>query len=211
MAEIDGIEMQGNSDDNRLQVFRRRLPDVTREVDLMEEIARLAGYNTIASTYPQASVYAELPDAHLVSREAVRGMLAGHGFAETITYSFISEASLAQLRLSEDDRRTRPLRLQNPLSEDQAVMRTSLMPGLLATTRRNLDYRNMNLRIYELSKVFLATQEELPEERYYLAGFMTGMRQPQSLYAGEDKMEYSDVKGVVEALLGSFHIQGCRA
>ena len=174
----------------------------------MEEIARLAGYNTIASTYPQASAYAELPDAHLVSREAVRGMLAGYGFAETITYSFISESSLAQLRLSEGDRRTRPLRLHNPLSEDQAVMRTSLLPGLLATTRRNLDYRNMNLRIYELSKVFLPTQEELPEERYYLAGFMSGMRHPQLLYAGEDGMDYTDVKGVVEALLGSFHIQG---
>jgi phenylalanyl-tRNA synthetase beta chain len=213
MAEIlTGIEMHVEQlDDHRLQVvppsFRQ---DVTREVDLMEEIARLAGYNTIASTYPQASVYAELPDAHLVCRETVREMLAGFGFAETITYSFISEASLAQLRLSEDDRRTRPLRLQNPLSEDQAVMRTSLMPGLLATTRRNLDFRNMNLRIYELSKVFLATQEELPEERYCLAGFMTGMRHPQLLYAGEDGMDYTDVKGVVEALLGSFHIQGCR-
>jgi phenylalanyl-tRNA synthetase beta chain len=213
MAEIlTGIEMQVESlDDDRLQVvppsFRQ---DVTREVDLMEEIARLAGYNTIASTYPQASVYAELPDAHLVSREAVRELLAGFGFAEAITYSFISEASLAQLRLPGEDRRTRPLRLQNPLSEDQAVMRTSLMPGLLATTRRNLDYRNMNLRIYELSKVFLATQEELPEERYCLAGFMTGMRNPQLLYAGEDSLEYVDVKGVVEALLGSFHIQGCR-
>jgi phenylalanyl-tRNA synthetase beta chain len=213
MAEIlISIEMQvEKQDDNGLQVvppsFRQ---DVSREVDLMEEIARLAGYDTISSTSPVASVSAEVPEAHLVSREAVRGVLTGFGFVETVTYSFISQASLAQLRLPEDDRRNRPLKLQNPLSEDQAVMRTSLVPGLLATTRRNFDYRNVNLRIYELSKVFLANEEELPEERYHLAGFMTGMRHPQLLYGGEEKIEYADVKGVVEALLRSFHLHDCQ-
>ncbi len=212
MAQIlAGIEMQVEQlDDQRLRVippsFRQ---DVSREVDLMEEIARLAGYNSIPSIFPVASVYAEVPDAHLSSREAVRRDLAGFGFAETITYSFVSQASLVQLRLAAEDRRIRPLKLQNPLSEDQAVMRTSLVPGLLATTRRNFDHRNVDLRIYELSKVFLATDNEQPEERYYLAGFMTGKRNPQLYYGGEDRIDYTDVKGVVEAVLASFNLHGC--
>ncbi|HAA04406.1 MAG TPA: phenylalanine--tRNA ligase subunit beta [Syntrophobacteraceae bacterium] len=213
MAKVlTSIEMQVEPlDDNRLKVvppsFRQ---DVSREVDLMEEIARLAGYDSIPSTCPQASVFSNVPDDHLTTRETLRNILAGFGFAETITYSFVSLDSLEQLRLPSEDRRVRPLKLANPLSEDQAVMRTSLIPGLLATARRNFDYRNLDLRIYELSKVFLATEKEQPEEHYFLAGLMTGLRQPQRLYGGEDKIEYADVKGVVEALLGLLHIDGCR-
>jgi phenylalanyl-tRNA synthetase beta chain len=213
MARIlSSIEMQVEVlDDNRLQVvppsFRQ---DVSREVDLMEEIARLAGYDTIPSTFPEASAHAGIPDVHLTTRESIRDALAGFGFAETITYSFISQVSLEQLRLPEDDRRVRTLKLQNPLSEDQAVMRTSLVPGLLATARRNFDHRNMDLRIYELSKVFLTTTDELPEEHYHLAGLMTGMRHPQRFYGGDDKIDYSDVKGVVETLTGLFHLNDCR-
>ncbi len=209
---LASIEMEVEFlDDNRLRVvppsFRQ---DVSREVDLMEEIARLAGYNTIPSTCPEASVFSNVPDDHLIVRETVRDALAGFGFVETITYSFVSQASLEQLRLSKDDHRIRTLKLQNPLSEDQTVMRTSLIPGLLATARRNIDHRNLDLRIYELSKVFLTTMNELPEERYHLAGLMTGLRRPQLLYGAEDKIEYPDVKGVVEGLLGIFHIHGCR-
>jgi phenylalanyl-tRNA synthetase beta chain len=209
---LASIEMEVEPlDANRLRVvppsFRQ---DVSREVDLMEEVARLAGYATISSTCPEASVFSNVPDDHLLLRETVRDVLAGFGFAETITYSFVSQASLEQLRLSKDDRRVRTMKLQNPLSEDQAVMRTSLIPGLLETARRNIDHRNMDLRIYELSKVFLASDHELPEERYHLAGLVTGLRQPQLLYSDESKIEYADVKGVVEALLGTFRIHDCR-
>jgi phenylalanyl-tRNA synthetase beta chain len=182
--------------------------DVTREVDLMEEIARLAGYNTIGSTYPQGSVCAEAANPHLLDRERVREDLVGCGFFEVTNYSFIAQQSLELLRLPAADLRNQPLRLQNPLSEDQAVMRTSLLPGLLHTARRNFDHRNMNLRLFELSKVFLPTAQELPEERYHLTGLMTGMRNPQLLYEGDQKIDYADAKGVVEALLARFQLDG---
>jgi phenylalanyl-tRNA synthetase beta chain len=137
-------------------------PDIVREVDVFEEIARCAGYNDISSTYPEASIYAPAPDSHLLTRERVRPALTGFGFFEVINYSFISMQSLLNLRLPADDRRTQPLG-SNPLTEEQAVLRTSLIPGLTLTAQRNLDRRNENW-IFELSKVFLPAEQELPEE-----------------------------------------------
>jgi phenylalanyl-tRNA synthetase beta chain len=184
--------------------FRR---DVAREVDLGEEIARLAGYNTIPTSYPQAAVLAAAPDDHQRAREQVRGALVGYGFLEVINYSFTSAASLARLGMAPGDRRSAPLRLQNPLSEEQAVLRTSLLPGLLENARRNFDHRNVNLRLFELSKVFLPCDEELPEERTQLAGILTGMRCPQLVYGGAEEVDFCDAKGTVEALLRYFCLE----
>jgi phenylalanyl-tRNA synthetase beta chain len=213
MARIlRSIEMQVQVlDDQRLQVtpppFRQ---DVTREVDLMEEIARLAGYDKIPSSYPQVILYGEAPNPHLADRECTRAVLAGCGFFEATNYSFVAQQSLDQLRLPPEDRRTQPLKLQNPLSEDQAVMRTSLLPGLLHTAQRNLDHRNVNLRLFELSKVFLPSDRELPEERFQLTGLMTGMRNPQVLYGAEQKVDFTDLKGIVETILRQFQLNECR-
>jgi phenylalanyl-tRNA synthetase beta chain len=215
-AEIAGIlrsiEIEVSPEENgQLQVvapaFRQ---DIVREVDVFEEIARCAGYNTISSTCPEASIYAPAPDSHLLTRERVRPALTGFGFFEVINYSFISMQSLLNLRLPPDDRRTQPIRVQNPLTEEQAVLRTSLIPGLALTAQRNLDRRNENLRFFELSKVFLPAEQELPEERYHLSGLLTGLRIPQLLYGEGEKVDYTDVKGIVEAVLSMFNLHNCQ-
>ena len=90
-------------------------------------------------------------------------------------------------------------------------MRTSLVPGILQTARHNLDHRNENMRVFELSKVFLPVAGEvLPDEPHQLVGLMTGLRQPDVLYGGSDLVDYSDVKGVVEAVLDLFHLEDVR-
>ena len=211
MAEVlNRIEMQARQYDvDRLLVevpsFR---PDVTREVDLAEEVARLVGYDRIPITTPQANVSAAPLDPHLRIRHEVKNALQGSGFLEVLTYSFISFDSLQKLRLSPEDPRLRPIRLLNPLSEEQGVMRTSLLPGLLNTAHHNFDHRNEDLRIFELSKVFLPRDgESLPQEPHHLAGLMAGKLFPQSLYGGEEEIGYVDVKGVVETILDLFCIQ----
>ncbi|MEN6484219.1 MAG: phenylalanine--tRNA ligase subunit beta [Syntrophobacteraceae bacterium] len=209
MAEIlNRIEVRAETVDSGLvrvvpPSFR---PDLTREVDLTEEIARLAGYDLIPVTYPKADVVTAPQDLHLASREEVKDLLKTAGYFEAISYSFVSQDSLVKLRLPQDDPRLRPIRLKNPLSEEQAVMRTSLLPGLLNAARYNFGHRNEDLRIFELSKVFLPREgESLPFEPHHLAGLAAGKRSPDLLYGGDAELDYTDVKGVTESVLGSFY------
>jgi len=196
-------------DDNRLQVtvpsFR---PDITREVDLAEEVARLIGYDRIPVTCPVAAVEAESADPHLKLRREIKEFLLGAGFYEVLNYSFISFESLSKLRFSEDDARMNPVRVLNPLSEEQGVMRTTLVPGLLQTARYNFDHGNEDLRLFELGKAFLPKEGDLlPFEPHHLVGLMAGARVPQTLYGGSGDLEYVDIKGVVEGALEPFYLE----
>ncbi|MCK8602544.1 phenylalanine--tRNA ligase subunit beta [Desulfoferrobacter suflitae] len=212
MAEVlRRIEMQvKETDSNCLEVvpplFR---PDITREVDLAEEIARLVGYDKVPVTAPQAAVEAASFDPHLRARQEVKFLLQGAAFFEVLNYSFIAEESIQRLRLPVGDPRLSPVRLMNPLSEEQAVMRTSLVPGLLETVRYNFDHGNDDLRIFELSKVFSAIGgADLPEERHQLVGAMAGRLIPDPLYGGREEVGYVDVKGTAESILSMFYLEG---
>jgi phenylalanyl-tRNA synthetase beta chain len=210
-AVLRSIEMQVEEQSSDLlrvvpPTFR---PDITREVDLAEEVVRLVGYDYVPVTRPRAAVCAEPMDPHLRRRQEVKNVLQGGGFFEVINYSFISNESLGKLRFAQDDSRLRPVQVMNPLSEEQAVMRTSLIPGLLQTARHNFDHRNEDLRIFELSKVFLPREgESLPHEPHHLAGVMAGKRSPQLLFGGEDEVDYTDVKGALEEVLDLFYLDG---
>ncbi|MCE5334712.1 MAG: phenylalanine--tRNA ligase subunit beta [Desulfobacteraceae bacterium] len=210
---LEGIEMKvEQAGGNLLQVtpptFRG---DITREVDLTEEVARLAGYDGIPVTSPRIAVETAVFDPHQRARHELKGLLAGAGFFEVINYSFIAQEALRKLRYAQDDPRLDPVRLKNPLSDEQAVMRTSLIPGLLQIARHNLDHRNEDFRIFELSKVFLKRSGELlADEPHHLAGVLAGKRTPQSLYGSGEDVDFADAKGIVEAVLRFFLIEGAR-
>ena len=205
---LERIEMRVDAlDSDRLRVivpgFRE---DITREIDLIEELARISGYDGIPVTSPAAAVEAAGFDPHQRARRELKNLLAGAGFFEVINYSFISYESIRRLRYSEGDPRLAPIRLKNPLSDEQAVMRTTLLPGLLQNARYNLDRRSENFRIFELSKIFLPRKDGLQaEEPHHLAGVIAGKRVPQTLYSDAD-VDYTDVKGVVEALCSFLRI-----
>lgn len=212
MAEVlRRIEMQVKElDGNHLEVvpplFR---PDIIREVDLAEEIVRLVGYDKVPVTAPQAAVEAASFDPHLRARQEVKYLLQGAGFFEVLNYSFISEESIKKLHLPANDPKLNPVRLMNPLSEEQAVMRTSLIPGLLESVRYNFDHGNEDVRIFELSKVFSTIEQaDLPEERHHLVGAMAGRQIPDPLYGGKEEVGYSDVKGIAESFLSMFYLDG---
>ena len=186
-------------------------PDITREVDLTEEIARLVGYDRVPVTSPAARIESAPLDPHFGTRQEVKEMLKGAGFFEVITYSFISMESLGKLRMAPEDPRLRPIPLLNPLSEEQAVMRTSLVSGVLETAAHNFGRLNEDLRIYELSKVFLPKAGEvLPLEAHHLVGLMAGRRSPHLLYGSDEEVGYTDVKGAVEAILDLFNLNEVR-
>ena len=199
-------------DKNRLKVvppsFR---PDLTREEDLAEEVARLNGYDQVPVTMPWVATQSAPLDPHMRLRHETKALLQGCGFLEVLNYSFISRDWLRKLRLPPDDPRLDPIAVLNPLSEDQGVMRTSLIPGLIETARHNFDHRNDDLRIFELSKVFLKREGEvLADEPHRLAGLMAGKRVPGALYGSAESVDFADVKGVVEEVLELFRIPGVR-
>jgi len=181
--------------------------DITREVDLMEEVARLVGYDRVPVTYPRVELVGAEPDPHIQARLQTRTTLEAAGFFEVINYAFIPFISLVNLGFQPEDERSNPVRVKNPLSEDQGVMRTTLIPGMLQTALHNLGHRNENLRMFELSKVFLPREgQTLPHEPHHVAGLMTGKRDPHLLYGAEDEMDFTDVKGAAELILEPFHL-----
>ena len=112
--------------------------DVTRPEDLMEEVARLYGYNNIPESYPLIPAEGRKPSHQLDARQRVKQHLTGFGFAEAINYSFMDPRTCEMIQLPEDDPRRQMVAILNPLTEDHAVMRTSLVPGMLGAMRRNI-------------------------------------------------------------------------
>lgn len=181
--------------------------DIEREVDLVEEIARLSGYNTIPVTMPMARVISDRPTHHQRLVKRLKNVMVGQGFNEVITFSFMSPEVLDKLLLGDGDSRRPFVRLRNPLVEEQSVMRTTLLPGLLETVARNLNYRVLTLRMFELRRVYLPVEgEELPREPLCLGGIMTGARHREGWNQERHQVDFYDAKGVVEHILDDFSI-----
>ena len=130
--------------------------DVARPQDLMEEVARLSGYNQIPTTFPALPSEGVTPLPMMALRNQIRDILSGFGFSETINYSFIGADACDRMQLVEDDPRRLHVPLLNPISEDLAVMRTSLIPGVLEAAQRNISRQQTELRLFEIGKVFFS-------------------------------------------------------
>ncbi len=203
-----GFEVKADGPDTLMVVPPSFRVDVNRPEDLMEEAARLWGYNHIRTTFPRLAPIPGIPQETFQVKEKIRDLMNGFGFIECITYSFISKASCDRLNLSADDEKRRMLEVLNPLTEDQAVMRTSLVPGLLETMRRNLSMQVKNLKIFELGKVFISNgQDQLPDEIEMLAGLWTGSRWNQTWHHKPEPCDFFDLKGVVEGLFDLLDVE----
>ena len=181
--------------------------DITREADLVEEVARLIGYNNIPVTLP-AIRPAEEDVSELVLRDRIKAMLVGMGFIEIITYSFISPKSADILIAGEKSNLRSFVKLLNPLSQDQSVMRTSLIPGILSTVRLNSLRGQDDLRIFEWGKAYIKGEEELPKEKQVLAALITGFGSRQEWYQEGREADFFDIKGVIENILEELGIEG---
>ncbi|MBW2027943.1 MAG: phenylalanine--tRNA ligase subunit beta [Deltaproteobacteria bacterium] len=176
--------------------------DITREVDLVEEISRIEGFESIPVTAPPIKAAEEEEDSQDLVSARVKDIMVGLGFTEIISYSFISSDSADLMEAEEDSPVRSFVKLMNPLSLEQSVMRTSLIPGLLDAVKLNVSYGEENLKLFELGRIFLAREEdELPVERPFLASVMTGLYNRQEWYAPPRKADFYDMKGSIEALL----------
>jgi phenylalanyl-tRNA synthetase beta chain len=186
-------------------------PDIEREIDLVEEVARLLGYERIPVTLPVSTLCSQPLPRHLQLARLLRDRMAMAGFAEVINYSFVSSTSVDRLGLAADDPRRQNVPLLNPLSDDQAVMRTTLVPSLLETAARNIAYRTTDFALFELRPVFSPLAgEELPRESLRLTALLSGRREPIGWAQQTAECDFFDIKGVVEDLLNLLHVQAPR-
>lgn len=190
-------------DDNRLKVippsFRE---EITRDVDLMEEVARLNGFDKIPVTYPSISQRENTEPPQHVLRDQTRSIMVGLGFSEIITYSFISPDSADILNADRESPLRSFVSLLNPLTIDQSVMRTSLIPGLLATANTNTLHDEKILKFFEWGKVFIRRNgHQQPLEKTFLTAVMTGQYNEKTWYQDARHVDYYDIKGTAEALL----------
>jgi phenylalanyl-tRNA synthetase beta chain len=136
-------------------------PDLTDPADLDEEVIRLVGYDKVPSVLPAAPAGRGLTELQRLRRRI--GLALAHGgYVEAPSYPFLGEADLDDLLLPADDDRRNALRLANPLSDEEPLLRTTLLPGLFDTLRRNLGRGNQDLGLFELSLVFRPGPDPLP-------------------------------------------------
>lgn len=176
--------------------------DITRDWDLMEEVARLEGYDHIPVTIPPIRPSDEKESPEMTTGDRVREIMAGFGFSEVISFSFIAPDSADFLGAERESDLRSFVTLLNPLTVDQSVMRTSLIPGLVAAVKTNLSYGEKDLKLFEWGRVFVRKgTDELPQERLVLSGLAMGLANPKEWYRGERAVDFFDVKGAAEALL----------
>jgi phenylalanyl-tRNA synthetase beta chain len=183
--------------------------DITREIDLIEEVARLYGYDRIPVTLPDVSVMTSAGDRRKILEDRIRDILKGSGFSEIITYSFISPDAVNILGLNEDDERRNLVRIKNPLTEDQGVMRSTIVYGLLEAMKKNAHVGCFNLRVFEMGKIFIHTGEgKLPVEKNLLGGLLTELKNDDIWSSKEMNGDFYDLKGSVENILDDLKMTG---
>jgi phenylalanyl-tRNA synthetase beta chain len=185
--------------------------DVTRPIDLVEEIGRVWGYDRFPITLLDDELPPQRANVRLEGAARTRDILAACGLDEVITYSIVDVEEEGDLWPTEGSPRPEEyLRLRNPLSAERAYMRRALLPSLLRTTRDNLRFIDQ-VNIFEIGAVYLPVPgQTLPDEPRRLAIVMTGPREGRSWIAGQDRSQvaFFDLKGVVEALLEGLRLEG---
>jgi len=169
--------------------------DMQYEVDLIEEVARIHGYDSIPETTLSTQSPLETVTESNIEMERAAATLIARDYQEVITYSFIDAAANTNFTGIES-----PLVLSNPISTDQSVMRTSLLPGLAAVASANTARQQDRVRIFEAGRSYHGTLED-HQEVVRFAGLVTGSVAPEQWGAKSENVDFFDIKADVEALL----------
>ena len=169
--------------------------DIAIEADLLEELGRVHGYHRLPATPIRAALSMPRRPETTLSQRLLRRHLAARGYREAITYSFVDPSLQALF-----DPGLAPVALRNPISSDMAVMRTSLLPGLVSTAQRNLNRQQPRPRLFETGLRFLPGEGGALDQRPTLAVLVGGRRQPEGWAGSRDAADFYDLKGDLESL-----------
>jgi phenylalanyl-tRNA synthetase beta chain len=173
--------------------------DIEKEFDLIEEVARMYGYDKIPVTIPETTLYGELNERQKLEKQ-IRDLLVSNNLYEISTYSFVSPTAVDKINRSDDESLNQFVRLINPLGEEYSVMRTTLLPNMLEVMVRNYNNGNDNMFTFELGNTFFPKSlpiTELPIEKKSLCIGVHGKR-----------ADFFVMKGLVELLLNDLGIKG---
>ncbi|NTW05847.1 MAG: phenylalanine--tRNA ligase subunit beta, partial [Peptococcaceae bacterium] len=182
--------------------------DVSIEEDLIEEVARIYGYDKMPYTLPFGASTQGIRTRIQALELLVKDCLASLGLNEVVTYSFTNPNFLEKNLISKESPLARLVKVHNPLSEGHSVMRTTLMPSLLEILSKNFSHRVSDMGIFELGKVFIPVEnEKLPEENHILAIAAMGNTISGWNYKGKS-FDFYYLKGIMETLFQRFAISG---
>ncbi len=180
--------------------------DIHLAVDLVEEVARIIGYDKIPSTLLSQPLPRQNPDPIISLKRKVRNILAGYGFQEIITYSLIGQKTLNKL-LPEPRPFEPPVRVANPMTADQEYLRSNLRANLLVALASNRRHEDGGIRLFELGRVYLPRPNDLPAEPEVICGILNGPRQEKWWQGEGELLDVFDAKGIAEGLLNQLGVE----
>lgn len=231
---LDGLGFEMKRLTNSLKIkppaYRR---DIKREIDVIEEVARIYGYDSIPAQLPKATIGIERQQATGNRQEVknnIKQAFLKSGFTEVINYSFMGINDIDMLGIDEKDERRYPVRIKNPLRVEDSFMRTTLLPSMIKNLTHNVAHGNRDLRLFETARVFISQKSDppkppltkgglegggfsnslqpsafsLPVEREHLAALYY-KEKSKALYR-DDTPDFYIVKGVIEAILNDLKI-----
>ena len=186
------LEIEVEEDSIKVPSFR---PDLNLMADIAEEVGRSYGYNEIPTTPFKTSTQGGYSPEMLLEAKA-GNLCRSLGFSEIITYSFVSPAIFDNIRIPADSALRNAMRIQNPLGEDTSIMRTIALPSMLEILSRNNAYHNKSVNLYELAKIYLPRENDLPEE-------------PKMLLLGSygPNVNFFTLKGQLEAVFAGLRVE----
>ena len=170
--------------------------DLAIEVDLIEELGRLYGYDKLPETRPQGTVLtADISERNIVTSR-LQSLLVDRGYQEAITYSFVDPEFQKYMAVEGEE----AIVLANPISADLSVMRTSLWPGLVQALTYNLNRQHDRVRLFEVGRIFSGTNDDVEQHRH-IGGVVCGSRYAEQWAEKQKSVDFFDLKADVEALL----------
>jgi len=183
-----------------------RFEDLEREIDLIEEIARIYGFENFDSRAPLALMRKGCYSPGQDALKTLRKLLCGIGFDEVINYSFISQSLSESFFLSREENYKNPVKILNPINEDFAYLRTSPLPLMVKNAINNLNHDINEISIFEITKIYSNRKDSvLPDETTVLGVLVSGKAEVKSWESLERQNDFYDIKGVLEYLFSHFY------
>jgi phenylalanyl-tRNA synthetase beta chain len=175
--------------------------DINIPVDVIEEVARIKGYEQIPTTLLAQPIPKQSPVPITSLKRRVRNMMVGYGFQELVSFSLTNLDVLTKLSPESHKPELLPVHIANPASSEQEYLRPNLRAGLLAALSLNKTYIDEGLRLFEVGKVYLPKEGNLPDEPDMLCGVMCGRRLERWWQGESETADFFDAKGIAEGLL----------
>ncbi|MGY8759881.1 MAG: phenylalanine--tRNA ligase subunit beta [Nitrospinaceae bacterium] len=201
-----GMEIAEPSETMQVKIPSFR-PDLSREVDLIEEIVRIDGFDKVGTVFPVAGVRPVKIAVRQKIIKKVREVLCCTGFSETVHYSFIENAHAEEFKMAFALEQDQMIVLKNPLSSENDTMRTSLIPGLLKTAALNLSKGQKPLKLFEVGSVYFANSNKNRTEKAVLSAIVLGPYELTPWKPRGKEYDFYDLKGTLETLAEHLHLK----